>query len=137
MIRDLIVRRHAIVWSGALLVSWLLFGASASAQGWRNGAVGVTVFADPGYRGANATFRGDTADLRRYQLNDKVSSLEIPSGEVWEVCQDINYGNRCEVFSRSEPDLRRAGWNDRISSVRRVRDDGGSNRSPTDRSPRR
>jgi hypothetical protein len=123
MLRDPIVRRHAIIWSGALLVSVLLFGVAASAQGWRVGSrgAGVTVFAERNYRGAAATLRGDTGDLRGYRLNDKVSSIDIPSGEVWEVCQDINYGNRCVVFSSSVPDLGRFGWNDRISSLRPVR----------------
>jgi hypothetical protein len=121
MLRHLRVRRHAIVWAGALLVGSLLFGAAASAQNSRSREAGVTVFAERSYRGAGATFLGETADLRNYQLNDKVSSLAIPSGEVWEVCQDINYGNRCVVFSSSVPDLATIGWNDRISSLRPVR----------------
>jgi hypothetical protein len=123
MVRDLIVRRHAIVWLGALLASVLLSGVAVSAQDWRtaSGRGGVTVFAERDYRGAAVTLLGDTADLRRYSLNDKVSSIAIPPGEVWEVCQDINYGNRCVVFSSSIPDLGRFGWNDRISSLRPVR----------------
>jgi len=36
------------------------------------------------------------------------------------MCQDVNYGNRCQIFSGSVSDLRGMGWNDRISSLRRV-----------------
>jgi hypothetical protein len=122
MVRDPIVRHQALVWGAAVLAGWLLFGVSAvaSAQGRRNGAGDVTVFADPGYRGASVTLRGPTPDLRDYRLNDKVSSIDIPPGESWEVCQDINYGNACVVFSNSVPDLRTFGWNDRMSSLRPV-----------------
>jgi hypothetical protein len=57
-------------------------------------------------------------------MNDKVSSIRIPNGEAWEVCQDINYGNQCEVLSTSVADLRQTGWSDRISSLRRVNNSG-------------
>ena len=37
----------------------------------------------------------------------------------------MDYGGRCQVFTGSEPDLRgRGGWNDEISSIRRVRGGG-------------
>jgi hypothetical protein len=98
-----------------------LMGVSATAQTRRYGNGGITVYADPNFRGKSATFGSDTPDLRPYGLNDKISSFDIPIGESWEVCQDINYGNRCQVFSSSVSDLRRLGWNDTISSLRRVR----------------
>jgi hypothetical protein len=96
-----------------------MFALSASAQSRRYGT-GITVYANPNFRGQSATFRTDTPDLRAYSLNDKISSMDIPNGEAWEVCQDINYANRCQVFSGSVSDLRPLGWNDRISSLRRV-----------------
>jgi hypothetical protein len=97
-----------------------LMAGSASAQTRRYGG-GMTVFADPNFRGKSATFGADTPDLRPYGLNDKISSFEIPNGESWEVCVDINYGNRCQVFSASVSDLRPLGWNDKISSLRPAR----------------
>jgi hypothetical protein len=58
-------------------------------------------------------------------LNDKISSIRIPTGETWEVCQDIDYGNQCQVLSSSVADLRSIGWNDRISSLPRTNNNNG------------
>jgi hypothetical protein len=112
-------------WSGIALIS-LFFIPWSSAQSRPVGGVGVTVFEDPNFRGGSATFRDEVSDLRRFNLNDRISSLRVASGEMWEACVDIHYGGRCHVFSGGEPDLRRrSGWNDEISSLRRVRGDGG------------
>jgi hypothetical protein len=112
-------------WSGIVLISLVVVPWS-SAQYRQIGGVGVTVFEDPNFRGRTATFRDDVPDLRRFNLNDRISSLRVASGELWEGCIDIDYGGRCQVFSGSEPDLRRrSGWNDEVSSLRRVRGDGG------------
>jgi hypothetical protein len=107
--------------AGALLmlVAIVLVATPLAAQS-RNNARGIVVYADPGFRGESATFRSDAPDLRSYALNDEVSSIEILSGETWEVCQDVHYGNRCQTFVDSVPDLRSIGWNDRISSLRFV-----------------
>ena len=120
MLRNLISRHSRCRAALMLLIGVFVLAASASAQGRRFGAGGITVFADPNYRGASATFRTDTPDLRPYQLNDKPSSIDIAPGEVWEVCQDTNYANRCVTLSGSVSDLHSIGWNDRISSLRRV-----------------
>jgi hypothetical protein len=108
--------------ASALLVALCIVGVSmpASAQSRRNAGRGITVYADPDFRGQSMTIRDDTPDLRGYGLNDKISSIEVPNGESWEMCQDINYGNRCQVISGSVSDLRGMGWSDRISSLRRV-----------------
>jgi beta/gamma crystallin len=110
--------------ASALLVTLCVVGVSVptSAQSRRNAGRGITVYADPDFRGASTTIRDDTPDLRGFGLNDKISSIEVPNGESWEMCQDINYGNRCQVISGSVSDLRAMGWNDRISSLRRVGD---------------
>jgi hypothetical protein len=107
-----------------------MLGASVSAQSRRyGGGGGITVYTDPDFRGESATFRTDTPDLRGYGMNDKVSSIELPNGEAWEICQDINYGNRCQVVSGSISNLRDMGWNDRISSLRRVGNAVGNRRN--------
>jgi len=80
---------------------------------------GVTVFTNPNFGGQSATFTTDMPDLVQMGLNDKISSIEIPAGEAWEVCTDVEYGNGCQVLSSSVSDLRQMGWNDRISSLRR------------------
>jgi hypothetical protein len=65
-------------------------------------------------------FRDATPSLVPFGLNDEISSIQIPAGQSWEVCQDINFGNRCQVISRSISDLDSIGWDDRISSLKRI-----------------
>ncbi len=105
----------------------LLTGSSSSAQ-FRGG---ITVFTDPDFRGESASFHNDTPDLVTYELNDKISSIRVTPGESWEVCQDIDYANRCQIITRSISNLRSIGWDDRISSLRRL----GANRSGRGRPP--
>jgi hypothetical protein len=108
-----------------LTIAIVALGVSTSAQVRRNTDVGVTVFVNPNFSGQSASFRVDTPTLVSYGLNDKISSIQIPNGETWEVCQDINYANQCQVLTASVADLRGMGWNDRISSLRRVDNNGG------------
>ncbi len=98
------------------------------------GGIGIAVFSDSNYRGRNATFRSDTPDLGPYELNDRISSLRVAPGEIWEACEHANYGGRCQVFSGSESNLDRSGWSDAISSLRRV--SGGGETYPPDQPPR-
>ena len=111
----------------ALILISLCSAAVSFAQPRQIGGVGITVFEDPDLRGRSATFRDNVPDLRRFDLNDKISSLRIAPGELWEACIDIDFGGRCVVFSGVESNLReRSGWNDEISSLRRVRGGGRS-----------
>ena len=114
--------------AAAAFILILLCDAPAPlAQPRQIGGVGITVFEDPDFRGKSATFRDNVPDLRRYDLNDRISSLRIAQGETWEACIDIDYGGRCIVFTGVESNLReRSGWNDEISSLRRVRGGGRS-----------
>jgi len=91
---------------------------------------GATVFKDPDFSGDSVTIRDDEPDLRGFGLNDEISSIRIPRGQSWEICQDIGYGNRCQVITASISDLKSIGWDDRISSLRRARV-GGSRGSAT------
>ncbi len=100
--------------------------ATASAQERQiGGGVGLTVFANRNFQGRSATLRNDVRDLRAIGLDDSVSSLEAAPGEEWEVCERPDYRGRCVVVSGSEADLRTSGWNDTISSARRLRGGGG------------
>jgi hypothetical protein len=102
--------------------------AVATAQPRQAGGAGLTVFVDPEFRGASASFRDDVSNMQSVGLNDRISSLRVAPGEVWEVCENANYSGRCQVFSGSESDLRRNEWNDVISSARRVRGGRGDSR---------
>jgi Beta/Gamma crystallin len=115
----------------ALVLITIIPARPRAQQTTQIGGVGITVFEDSNFRGKSATFRDDVPDLRRFDLNDRITSLRVTPGELWEACIDINYGGRCQVFSGSEPDLkRRSGWNDEISSLRRVRGSRGGGRPP-------
>lgn len=111
----------------ALVGLCLLGTIAAPAAQWQGGrdSVGITVYEDRDFRGRSATFRDDVPDLVRFGLNDRIESLEVASGELWEVCLDIHYRGRCQVFSGGQADLRRNGWDKEISSMRRVRGGGG------------
>ena len=104
--------------------------ATAQPQERQMGGVGITVYDDSGYRGENATFRSDQPDLGRSRFANRISSLQVAPGEVWEVCEGANYRQPCQVFSGTEPDLRQRRWNDRISSLRRVRSGRGGGGFP-------
>ena len=86
------------------------------------GGLGITIFADANFHGINSNFRTDVPDLRKYSMNDRVDSLQIARGEIWEVCVDINYKGRCQVFSGDDADLGRVGWGGMISSLRKLND---------------
>ena len=116
-------------WTARLLAAMAITIIAAGSvkgqpQDRQMGGIGITVFDDIGYRGPNATFRNDQPDLGPAGFSNRISSLQVAPGEIWEVCQGVNYGPPCQVFSGNESDLRRRSWNDRISSLRKVR--GGS-----------
>jgi hypothetical protein len=116
----------------AAFVTMLCAAGSASAQPQERqmGGIGITVFDDIGYRGENATFRSDQPDLGAARFANRISSLQVAPGEIWEVCEGVNYRPPCQIFSGNESDLRRRSWNDRISSVRRVRGGRGGGGFP-------
>ena len=112
--------------SGPLLFVVAAISLMPAAQQERQmGGAGILIFTDPGYRGQNATFRQDVADLSSYRFNDRISSFRVAPGEMWEVCESSYFRGRCQVFYGEEPDLRSRGWSDRISSMRRVSGSGG------------
>lgn len=110
--------------SGLLLLG--LAAAASSGQDRGMGGVGITVFADPNYRGENATFDREVRSLSEYRLDNRISSLRVAPGEYWEVCEFDNFRGQCQVFYDTESDLRRVRWDNRISSMRRARGGGGS-----------
>jgi hypothetical protein len=101
----------------------------------RRGA-SITVYDDVNFQGAPFTFRDDVPDLREFGLNDRISSVQVASGESWEVCENTNFSGRCIVVSGSDHDLRTRNWNDIVSSMRPVQGREGR-RDRDDRNDRR
>ncbi|MCC7181244.1 MAG: hypothetical protein IT177_22900 [Acidobacteria bacterium] len=89
------------------------------------GGIGITVFEDRNFRGENATFLQDTPTLGSFRLDNRISSLRVGPGEMWEACEEAYFRGRCQVFSGTESDLGRVRWDNRISSLRRVQGGGG------------
>ena len=117
----------------AVMMTIALTAASALTQPQERGMggiVGITVYDDRDFRGRNANFRSDVADLRPSGMNDRIVSFEIARGETWEVCEHASFGGRCQVFTGYESDLRQRGWARMISSLRRVRGGGGGGGYP-------
>jgi hypothetical protein len=103
------------------LVAAFVLSAGVRPQGVQMRAVGLTVFTEAEFRGVSATFRDDVPNLQQSGLNDRIVSLRVGRGEIWEVCEHARYRGRCVVMSGEEPDLSRNGWSNAISSIRRVR----------------
>jgi hypothetical protein len=82
---------------------------------------GIAIFEDADYGGRSRTFTMDVPNLSPSGFNDRISSVVVAPGEVWELCLDPNYGGQCTTITNWERNLADAGWNDKVSSMRRVR----------------
>jgi hypothetical protein len=79
----------------------------------------VTLYADINFGGASRD-AGESRDLRNLDFNDTVSSIRIRSG-TWQFCEDADFKGRCITADRDVPSLVPSGFNDKISSMRKVR----------------
>jgi len=118
--------KHVVQFGAAALAVLALSGPAEAQRRWFGRGGGVIVYSDINFQGQRLSIRNDVPNLVEAGFNDTISSLEIPNGETWQICQDINYRGRCQVVSGSVNDLRRANWNDRISSMRRVDNRNGA-----------
>jgi len=84
----------------------------------------VTFYEGEGFRGRAFTTNQRVSDFSRSGFNDRASSAIVDGGR-WEVCEDSQFRGRCLVLRQGSYDsLKRMGVNDRISSARRVSDQG-------------
>lgn len=65
-------------------------------------------------------------DLSDWGISNSISSFSIGTGR-WLMCTEPNFSGRCEVFSESRDNLQGTPFQDRISSLRPVREGGGGN----------
>ena len=107
-----------------------LFAAAALLASFTHAVAGeLSLYSQPGFRGAPLTVRDAVRNFQDIGFNDRASSAVVRSG-AWEVCEHKDFGGRCTVLERGEyPDLGRLG--NAISSVRELdrgrdrRDDDG------------
>jgi hypothetical protein len=91
---------------------------------------GACFYRDVDFRGEYfCAGEGDDISAMPADMNDKISSIRTFGNVEIRVFQDVSYRGRSERFSSSIRDLRAAGWNDRLSSLRvGGRSGGGGNR---------
>ena len=77
----------------------------------------ITLFRDPGFRGAAFGENGAVPDLKRLGFNDTASSIDVSYGS-WLVCEDPYYRGRCVVIDAPVASLSTIGLNDRVTSIR-------------------
>lgn len=78
----------------------------------------ISLYSEPGFRGAQVTVRGTDPNFVHRGFNDRASSIVVHSG-AWEVCEHKDFDGSCTVLERGEyPTLGR--FDDLISSVREV-----------------
>ena len=96
----------------------LAVGAASMAQAQ------VTLYENDGFAGRSITARGSLGNFDSSSFNDRASSIVVPAGQRWEVCTDVEFGGRCLVLRPGNyASLREIGFNDRISSLRYLRND--------------
>ena len=96
-------------------------GRDRDRDGWGDrdsGRGDVVLYVDSNFSGRSRTIGGTTGNVGNF--NDETSSIQIRSG-TWEFCEHSEFGGRCVTFDRDIRWLGEYGFNDRISSVRRVR----------------
>ena len=76
----------------------------------------ITLFSEENFRGEVRSFDRDVRRLSSVNFNDRARSVRVISG-VWLLCEDANFGGRCEYVDRDIPDLRRLGLRGNISSI--------------------
>lgn len=86
----------------------------------------VVVYEHDGFNGRTITVTESMPDLRVQDFNDKASSVVIKGGR-WQLCVDINYRGTCKDLGPGEyPSLSAMGFNDKLSSLRKLVGDGRS-----------
>lgn len=76
----------------------------------------IVLFSQEDFRGEARSFNGDVRRLSTANFNDRARSVRVNSG-VWLLCEDANFGGRCEYVDSSVRDLRRIGLRGNISSI--------------------
>jgi hypothetical protein len=103
-------------------VAVLAASSSLSAQQWGRSAFprdGVCFFKDPDFRGEYFCARaGDSIGSLGKDMNDEISSMRLFGDAEVTVFQDVRFSGRSSRFDREVRDMKRSGWDDRISSFR-------------------
>lgn len=92
----------------------LAFGVQAAAQ--------VTLHENEGFQGRSLSSQQRAPNLQRSGFDDRASSA-IVVGKRWQACEEGRFRGRCMVLRPGQyPSLAAMGLNDRISSLRPLKD---------------
>lgn len=75
----------------------------------------IVLYTSEDFRGEALSFDRDERGLGRF--NDRARSVRVNRG-VWLLCDDVNFGGRCEYVDRDVRDLRQIGLHGRVSSIK-------------------
>lgn len=90
----------------------------------------VTFFERESFQGRSFTTESQVGNLERYGFNDRAASVVV-ARESWEVCENAQFSGRCVVLQPGQyPSLAAMGLNDRVSSVRAVRNNAPAAEAP-------
>ncbi len=113
--------------------------ATVAAQKWGHGAypsAGACFFKDVDYRGEYfCVGAGQNLGSVPDDMNDRISSIRLFGRADVTVFRDVRFSGGSSRFESSVRDLRREGWNDRVSSLRVQKDsrDNSSREGSDDR----
>ncbi len=95
-----------------------------------NRGVSATLYEGRNLSGRSFSLGSATmANLDGTGFNDRASSLRVEGG-YWVFCSDANFGGECRTFGPGEYASLPPGFNNMISSGRRISDDYPYNQSP-------
>lgn len=98
----------------AIAVCTLILGSQAMAQ--------LVMYERDGFRGRSVVIDREVRNLDRRGLGDQASSIVVERGR-WEVCTEPRFQGRCALLRQGNyPNLRAAGLDGTISSVRKASD---------------
>ncbi len=117
------MRRWSLTTSGLVCGALILVGsASASAQTWgrpRVPSAGACFYEDVDFGGRYFCSRaGEVSASVPAGTNDRISSIRLFGDSDVIVFQHVDFRGASRRFDSNVRDLRRSGWNDRISSYR-------------------
>jgi len=102
--------------AGALAAVTAVSGPAAQAA--RGPA--LIVYQEDNFGGDYREIRDDQPDMDWIHFDDRISSVEIHRG-TWELCEHSHYRGRCITLNHDVGRRDRMGFDDRISSIRRLR----------------
>lgn len=80
----------------------------------------LTVYENIQYQGKSLVITGDVPRLGEFGFNDGISSFRVTGG-TWLLCEHYDYQGECFEVRGYNANLLNIKWNDRISSIRRIR----------------